>query len=95
MAKDGYAQVLELPTELANYVAARYDELKHPNWLSMDSNITVYAEPISEHNGKMTAYAVTRVDNEGMPIDTYNVWDEEMSEVVNECNVNGWELIVR
>ena len=63
--------------------------------LSMDNNIKVYADPISEHEGKTTAYAVTQVDNEGNPISTYNVWDCEMSEVVNECNVNGWELIVR
>ena len=61
----------------------------------MDSIVTVYAEPISAHKGKVTAYAVTKVDDEGMPVDTCNVWDCAMSEVVNECNVNGWELIVK
>ena len=62
----------------------------------MDNNVTtVYAEPISAHEGMITAYAVTKVDADGMPVDTMNVWECEMGEVVNDCKVNGWELIVR
>jgi len=62
----------------------------------MDSIVAkVYAEPISVHNGKATAYAVTRVDHEGMPVDTQNVWECDMGVVANECTNQGWELIVR
>ena len=62
----------------------------------MDSNVTtVYADVISAHDAKITAYAVTRVDSDGNPVNTFNVWDCEMPHVVNDCDNNGWELIVR
>ena len=62
----------------------------------MSNVIKVIAEPISEHNGVVTAYCVSKVmDVEGCTeVECTNVWDSDMGHVVNECQVNGWTLEV-
>ena len=61
----------------------------------MNSNVTeVIAEPISAHNGIVTAYSVTKVYDNG-DLEVTNVWDGDMGEVSNVCRNNGWELTVR
>ena len=61
----------------------------------MNSNVTeVIAEPISEHNGVVTAYAVTKVYDNG-DLEVTNVWDGDMGEVCNVCRNNKWELTVK
>lgn len=61
----------------------------------MNSNVTeVIAEPISEHDGFVTAYSVTKVYTNG-DLEVTNVWNGDMGEVSRVCNDNGWELTVR